>query len=149
VARELDLNCPINRSLSVLGERWTLRILREATLGATRFSEFREQLGIAPDVLTDRLAALVEHGVLERVPYREPGARARSAYELTDSGRELAVLMSALGQWGYRHLPWPVEPTLDFRCADGDRPVHAAFVDDAGREVDAAEVAAVVAGPRD
>jgi DNA-binding HxlR family transcriptional regulator len=142
MARERDLICPINRSLSVLGERWTLLILREATLGATRFSEFRESLGIAPDVLTDRLGALVANGVLERVPYREPGARARHAYHLTESGHELAVLMGALGQWGKRHLPWPEPSPLSFRCADSDRPVHVAFVDDAGHEVAPADVTA-------
>jgi DNA-binding HxlR family transcriptional regulator len=147
MAQQIDLSCPINRSLSVLGERWTLRILREATLGATRFGEFRERLGIAPDVLSDRLGALVEHGVLERVPYREPGARAREAYRLTESGRELSVLMSALGQWGHRHLPCPVDPALDFRCDDGTRSVHAAFVDADGREVPTAEVAAVALPP--
>jgi DNA-binding HxlR family transcriptional regulator len=145
MAREPDLSCPINRSLGVLGERWTLRILREATLGAGRFSEFRDRLGIAPDVLTDRLASLVEHGVLERVPYREPGARARHAYRLTESGHELAVLMAALGEWGHRHLPWPTAPTVGFRCddADGERMVHVAFVDGDGRAVDTADVAAV------
>ena len=143
MARAIDLNCPINRSLSVLGERWTLLILRAAVLGTSRFGEFREQLGIAPDVLTDRLSALVDNGVLERVPYREPGARMRHAYELTESGRELAVLIAALGQWGSRHLPWPVEPTVGFRRADEDAAVHVAFVDDSGHELAPADVAAV------
>jgi DNA-binding HxlR family transcriptional regulator len=140
-----DLSCPIARSLSVLGERWTFLILREAAFGATRFSQFRETLGVAPDVLSDRLATLVDHGVMKRVPYREPGSRARDAYELTDSGRELGVVLSALGQWGARHVPWPERSAYQWRRTDADRPVHVAFVDDAGQEVSPDAVAAVSA----
>jgi DNA-binding HxlR family transcriptional regulator len=62
--------CSIERSLGVLGERWTFLILREAFWGATKFAEFRDRLGIAPDVLSDRLSTLVEYGVLEREPYQ-------------------------------------------------------------------------------
>jgi DNA-binding HxlR family transcriptional regulator len=69
-----DSSCSIARSLGVLGERWTFLILREAFLGATRFAEFRDGLGVAPDVLSDRLATLVAYGVMEREPYREPAA---------------------------------------------------------------------------
>jgi DNA-binding HxlR family transcriptional regulator len=74
MAKVPDATCSIERTLGVLGERWTFLILREAFLGATRFVEFRDRLGVAPDVLTDRLATLVEYGVLEREPYREPGS---------------------------------------------------------------------------
>src|SRR6201995_2677721 len=84
-----DLMCSIARSLCVLGERWTFLILREAFSGVTRFSEFRDRLGVAPDVLTERLATLTEAGVLTREPYQEPGRRARDAYPLTPSGRGL------------------------------------------------------------
>ena len=69
------LMCSIARSLCVLGERWTFLILREAFSGATRFSEFRDRLGVAPDVLTDRLATLTEAGGLTRELYQEPGRR--------------------------------------------------------------------------
>ena len=102
-----DSSCSIARSLGVLGERWTLLILREAFLGANRFAEFRDRLAVAPDVLSDRLATLVEFGVLEREPYREPGARARLAYKLTPAGEELRVVLGALQQWGDLHLPRP------------------------------------------
>ena len=79
--------CSIARTLGVVGERWTFLILREAFLGASRFAEFRDRLGVAPDVLSDRLATLVEFGVMSREPYREPGARSRFAYRLTPAGR--------------------------------------------------------------
>ena len=105
MAKIPDDACSIARTLGAVGERWTLLILREASLGATRFAEFRDRLGVAPDVLSDRLATLVTYGVMAREPYREPGARSRSAYQLTPAGRELQVVLSALQQWGDEHLP--------------------------------------------
>ena len=138
-----DSSCAIARSLGVLGERWTFLILREATLGVTRFAQFRDSLGIAPDVLTERLATLVEYGVLERAAYQEPGSRSRSAYILTPVGRQLAVVLAALQQWGDEHLPWPEGPSMLRRVRDSDRPVHVGFVDDRGREVPAEDVAMI------
>src|SRR6266576_6286587 len=78
MAKNPEDACSIARTLGVVGERWTFLILREAFLGATRFAEFRDRLGVAPDILSDRLATLVEYGVMAREPYREPGARSRS-----------------------------------------------------------------------
>jgi DNA-binding HxlR family transcriptional regulator len=127
--------CSIARSVGVLGERWTFLILREAFFGVTQFARFREQLGVAPDVLSDRLSTLVEYGVMERVPYQEPGARSRYAYELTESGRELAVVLGALQQWGDVHLPRAEGPTVVRRSSKTGRPLHVGFIDDRGREV--------------
>lgn len=148
-----DVVCAVQRSLGVLGERWTFLIVREAFGGATRFAEFRASLGIAADVLTDRLATLVDYGVLVRVPYREPGSRTREAYELTEAGRELDVVLGALQQWGDRHLPCPVGPTIVRRVRDADGPAHVGFVDERGREVASDDVvtvrtAAYPVGPR-
>jgi DNA-binding HxlR family transcriptional regulator len=135
MAKLPDTTCSIERTLGVLGERWTFLILREAFLGAARFVEFRDRLHVAPDVLTDRLATLVEYGVLEREPYQEPGARSRFAYRLTDSGRELQVVLAALQQWGDKYLPRPEGPSMLRRIAGTDCPVHIGFVDPDGREV--------------
>jgi len=135
--------CSIARTLGVVGERWTILILREAFLGASRFAEFRDRLGVAPDVLSDRLATLVEFGVMAREPYQEPGARSRFAYRLTPAGRELQVVLSALQQWGDEHLPWPEGPSMLRRVRDSDRPVHVGFVDEAGQEVAADDVAMI------
>ena len=110
MAKNPEEACSIARTLGVVGERWTFLILREAFLGATRFAEFRDRLGVAPDILSDRLATLVEYGVMAREPYREPGARSRFAYRLTPAGRELQVVLSALQQWGDEHLPRPEGP---------------------------------------
>lgn len=127
--------CSISRSLGVLGERWTFLILRDAFEGITRFDDFRQSLGAAADVLSARLAALVEQGVMEKAEYREPGARKRFEYVLTDAGRELVVILAALQEWGDRHLPWPEGPSLlrlEERTAD---PVHVGFIGSRGQEV--------------
>jgi hypothetical protein len=92
-------------------------------------------------VLSERLNTLVEYGVLARVPYQEPGARARQAYELTDAGRELAVVLGALQQWGDRHLPRPEGPTVIRRARKTGRPLHVGFIDDRGKEIPLDDVA--------
>lgn len=135
MAKVPDDSCSISRSLGVLGERWTLLIVREAVDGHTRFSEFRDKLQISTDILTDRIETLVSHGVLERVPYRQPGSRVRFEYVLTPAGRDLDLVLAALKQWGDEYLPWPQGPTVLHRVSGDTRPVHVGFVDDRGREV--------------
>ena len=95
-------NCSIARALEILGERWTLLIIRDAFLGLRRFDQFQESLGIARNVLTDRLNRLVEEGVLERVRYSERPERYE--YRLTEKGRELNIALAGLRQWGDKHL---------------------------------------------
>ena len=140
-----DSACSIARSLGVLGERWTFLILREAFSGATKFAEFRDRLGIAPDVLSDRLSTLVEYGVMERQPYQEPGARPRFAYQLTPAGTDLRVVLSALQQWGDKYLPRPEGPSVLRRIRGTDLPVHVGYVDDQGDEIALADVAMIPA----
>lgn len=146
MAKVPEASCSIARSLGVVGERWSFLILREAFLGATKFAEFRDRLGIAPDILSDRLATLVEYEVMAREPYREPGARSRTAYRLTPAGRELQVVLSALQQWGDDHLPWPGGPSMLRRVRGTDSPVHVGFIDEQGREVRPADVAIIPSG---
>lgn len=104
-AGEKDEACPIARSMAVLGERWSMLILREAMLGVTRFSDFRETLGISADTLSARLSTLVDAGVFAVVEYQEPGYRRRHAYEMTEAGADASVILAALSQWGHVHLP--------------------------------------------
>ena len=92
------MHCSVAQALEVVGEWWTLLILRDAFLGVTRFDDFAKRLGIARNVLTARLETLVDHDVLTRVPYDE--ARGRYDYRLTDKGRALLPAMTALRQWG-------------------------------------------------
>ncbi|TML52201.1 MAG: helix-turn-helix transcriptional regulator [Actinobacteria bacterium] len=94
--------CSIARSLELVGDRWTLLIVRDLILGLSRFDEFVESLGIASNVLTDRLNRLVEEEIAERIPYSERPDRFE--YRLTAKGRELGPVLLALMQWGDRHV---------------------------------------------
>ena len=147
MGKVLDPTCSIARSLGVLGERWTFLILREAFLGATKFAEFRDRLGIAPDMLSDRLSTLVEYGVMEREPYQEPGARPRFAYRITPAGTELKVVLHALQQWGDKYLPRHEGPSVLRRVRGTELPVHVGYVDDQGNQVALADVAVIPADP--
>src|SRR5260370_37961518 len=111
--------------------------------GVTRFAQFRDALGIAPDVLTDRLTTLVDYGVMSRAPYQEPGSRTRYAYTLTPAGEELHVALGSLQQWRDTYLPRPAGPTVERRTRKTTRPSHVRFIDDGGRAAAATEVAAI------
>ena len=100
-----DMHCSIARTLEVVGEWWTLLIVRDAFFGVTRFEEWQERLGIARNVLTTRLETLVDAGVLERRVYDE--GRDRADYVLTEKGRDLWSVMVMLRQWGDR---WEAAP---------------------------------------
>ena len=137
--------CSVAGTLAVVGEKWSLLVLREAFLGVRRFADFQQALGAPKAVLTDRLATLVREGVLRREPYQAEGARQRHEYRLTDKGRDLYPTLVALMQWGDRYLaddgapPLALEHSdcgaavrLELICADGHtlsgprevRPVH-------------------------
>ena|SRR5579859_3105280 len=103
-----DQVCSVARALEVLGERWTLLIVRDAILGLRRFDDFQASLGVARNVLADRLGRLVEAGVLDRVPYQDRPVRYE--YRLTAMGRELGVPVIGLMHWGDRHLAGPDGP---------------------------------------
>ncbi len=113
--------CSIARTLEVVGERWTILIIRDALLGHTRFDEFLTSLGIARNILTDRLTKLVEHGILTRSRYQDRPVRWE--YRLTGRGRELATPVLALMQWGDRHLAGPDGPPRLVRHATCRHPV--------------------------
>ena len=93
-------NCSIARALEIVGERWTLLIIRDAFLGVTRFEDFHERLGISRNVLNQRVGSLVDAGVLERVASCEHPPR--YDYRLTDKGRDLWPVVTAMRQWGDR-----------------------------------------------
>ncbi|MEH1013413.1 helix-turn-helix domain-containing protein [Micromonospora sp. CPCC 206060] len=118
-------NCTIARAMEILGERWTLVVLREVFNGVRRFDDMRVRTNVPRQVLTNRLATLVDRGVLRREPYREPGARLRHEYRLTAMGMDLwPVLVAVLG-WGDRYLADPDGSPLVVRHADCDGPVRA------------------------
>src|SRR5246127_2381822 len=100
-------DCSIKRTLDVIGEKWTLLVLREAFYGARRFEQFLANVGCARTLLSERLATLVEHGVLQREPYREPGQRERHQYLLTEKGHDLFAAVTALMRGGPDGKPAP------------------------------------------
>jgi DNA-binding HxlR family transcriptional regulator len=105
--RMADDRCGIARGLDLLGERWTGLVLRDVLRGVERFSDLQRELGVAPDVLSDRLMKLTAAGVLTQVEYREPGDRPRSKYVATASGVRLGVVLAALNDWADEFRPVP------------------------------------------
>ncbi|OTG98892.1 MULTISPECIES: winged helix-turn-helix transcriptional regulator [Acinetobacter] len=96
--------CPIARSLSVLGDAWSMLILRDAHAGFTRFDQFRKSLGIAPTMLTKRLSVLVDEGLLEKRQYSEHPPR--EEYLLTQAGKDFLPVLFVIGAWGRKHKPY-------------------------------------------
>jgi DNA-binding HxlR family transcriptional regulator len=135
-------NCSIAKTLEIVGERWTLLIIRDVFLGLRRFDQLQASLGVARNVLTDRLNRLVEEGILERVPYSERPPRFE--YRLTDKGRELGVALTALRQWGDDHLS--EKPPRLLRQRANKKPVVAALVP-RGADVLRLEDVELVPGP--
>ena len=106
-----DMNCSLARSLEVVGEWWTLLILRDCFFGVSRFEAFQQRLGIARNVLSARLDTLVAHGVLERQLYDE--ARERYDYVLTPKGRALWPVLVTLRQWGDQWITGPEQAPVE------------------------------------
>jgi DNA-binding HxlR family transcriptional regulator len=105
-----SVNCSIARALAEVGERWSLLIVREAIMGSTRFDEFTERLGVARNILNDRLATLVQNGVLSRTPSAD-NARIHH-YRLTQKGQELLPVLAALMHWGDRWIHGDIGPPV-------------------------------------
>jgi DNA-binding HxlR family transcriptional regulator len=117
LGREYDnQNCSIARTLELVGERWTLLILRNVFLGIRRFADLQEQLGVARNVLASRLERLVDEGILERRPYGERPVR--HEYRLTEKGRALWPVLVELLQWGDRYAPAADGPPTVLRHED-------------------------------
>ncbi|WDZ82288.1 winged helix-turn-helix transcriptional regulator [Micromonospora cathayae] len=128
-------NCTIGRAMAILGERWTVVVLREVFNGVRRFDDMRVRTGIPRQVLTNRLAGLVAQGVLRREPYREPGARVRHEYRLTPMGLDLWPVLVAVLAWGDRYLADPEGSPLRVRHRDCGAEVQVELRCAAGHEV--------------
>jgi len=111
-----EMTCSVARSLAVVGDRWTLMVLRDCFLGTRRFDAFQRQLGATPHVLTDRLRKLVDAGVLERVAYQERPTR--HEYRLTEKGLDLYPVIASLVRWGDRWEAGAAGPPLELRHRD-------------------------------
>lgn len=118
-----DATCPVARAADLVGDRWSLLVIRDAMDGARSFTDFVERTGIARNILSDRLRKLVARGVLARV---DAGSGRRKQYELTDEGRDLFPVVVALRQWGERHAFAEGEPRSTLVDGRG-RPVPGLF----------------------
>ncbi|MEH0542535.1 helix-turn-helix domain-containing protein [Streptomyces sp. B21-105] len=123
-------NCTVHRTLDLVGEKWSLLLLRDAMNGVRRFDDFRRHVGLSEAVLADRLRKLVAAGILETLAYREPGSRTRHEYRLTRKGWDLWPAMIALKQWGDQYTADPQGPPLEVQHADADcgEPLRAVVV---------------------
>ena len=121
-----DWPCTIARSAAVLGDHWNILIVREACLGTRRFDDFQEALGIGRNILTRRLNALVDDGLLHRVEYQSNPPR--SEYRLTAKGRDAYTVLAAMAAWGDRWLVGPEGTPLVLHHTACDSDMHAEVV---------------------
>ena len=139
-----NMQCPIARSLERVGEWWSILILRDAFHGLTQFDQFQKSLGIAPNMLTRRLNALVEAGLLERRRYTERPPR--DEYVLTERGRDFRPVLWALLAWGNKHFA-PEGPSVMLVDADSGQPADPVLIDRASGKVMSPETVRSAPGP--
>ena len=139
--------CTIERAAEILGDRWSLLILREVISGIRRFDQMTVRTSLPRQVLTDRLERLVAQGILRRTPYREPGQRQRLEYRLTDKGIDLYPVFVAMQQWGDRYLGEEPGPPTEFEHRDCKARVDLVLRCDAGHLTVADDLVAGRLGP--
>jgi DNA-binding HxlR family transcriptional regulator len=133
------MNCGVAQALEQIGDWWTLLIVRDAFFGLSRFSEFEKSLGIAKNILTDRLQKLVDHEILEKAPLDEPGHR--HAYTLTKKGRDLWLVLTAMRLWSDKWVFGKGRVPLKVRERDTGREVAALLaVDRHGDPIDPSQL---------
>jgi DNA-binding HxlR family transcriptional regulator len=136
--------CPVARGLSVIGDRWTLLVLRDCFLGVRRFEPMQERLGITRHVLADRLRKVEAAGVLRRDPYQHRPLRYE--YRLTERGKALYPLLVTLIKWANVHVPPPVEPSVTLVSRETGEPIEPVLIDaNTGKEITYGTVNALVA----
>ena len=136
--------CSLARTLAIIGDNWTLLVLRDCFMGVRRFDDFQQELGTPRTVLSSRLNDLVDAGLLEKKPYKLKGRRARSEYVLTDQGEALRPILIGLTQWGDKWLGADGQPPISFTDAESRDGVRLAFVSKAGREVPVDDLRVVI-----
>lgn len=140
-------NCSIRRTLDVIGEKWTLLVLREAFNGVRRFEQIRAHTGVSDAVLSDRLRTLMDVGILTATPYKEVGRRTRNEYRLTERGLDLYPALVALMQWGDRHLADAAGPARRLSHRGCGEEVRAVVTCAAGHPLESAREGEAHPGP--
>jgi len=138
--------CNLASAIEVVGDRWTLLILRAALYGVRRFDDFQAELKCPRTVLSGRLKSLVDSGLLVKRPYKAPGKRARPEYLLSAMGLSLRPILIGLTQWGDAWLAGGETPPISFTKAGTKSAIRAAFVDADGREVRPDQIRTVIRG---
>jgi DNA-binding HxlR family transcriptional regulator len=136
--------CSIAKTAQILGDRWTVLVVRNLFNGVRRFDALQQHLGIARDVLTKRLTLLVDEGIIERRVYQPEGERARHEYVLTAAGRDLRIVMIALMDWGDAHRPGQGGPPMSLRHRDCGAAIHAHLTCAVGHEIETSTRAELV-----
>lgn len=129
-------NCQVERALAVFGDRQSMVVIREVVNGVRRFDDMQKHSGVNRQVLSNRLAHLVDAGILRKVPYQPEGARLRHEYRLTQKGIELYPILTALSDWGARYVADAAGPAVEMTHRECGAPVHAVLVCEDGHQVD-------------
>ncbi|PRB67500.1 helix-turn-helix domain-containing protein [Arthrobacter sp. MYb213] len=140
-------NCSIQRTLEVVGEKWSLLILREAFNGVRRFDAIRSHLGASEAMISARLNSLMASGILVATPYKEPGHRTRNEYRLTPKGLDLYPIIISLLQWGDRYEADPTGPPLLIKHSGCGEQVSAVVQCALGHVLDTPRESQVSPGP--
>jgi DNA-binding HxlR family transcriptional regulator len=140
-------DCNLAKSFDLIGDRWTLLVLRSALYGIRRFADFQADMGVPRTVLSNRLAGLVESGLMELRDYQDEGQRVRSEYVLTEMGRTLALPFMAMTAWGDRWLGGGKGP-LKLKSTKSGHNVRVAYVDEKDRALPATDVGFEIAKPK-
>jgi DNA-binding HxlR family transcriptional regulator len=136
-------DCNLSKSFELIGDRWTLLILRSAFWGLRRFDDFQADIDVPRSVLSNRLAALVESGIMERREYREAGQRARIEYPLTRMGQALGLPFMAMTAWGDKWLGDGISPLM-LRSKSTGQKFSVALVDERGRRAKGSDIEMVI-----
>jgi len=140
-------NCNIAAALAVVGEKWTFMVLREAFNGIRRFDDMQRRTGAPRQVLSSRLAGLVDEGILRKAPYQEAGQRPRQEYRLTEKGIELFPVIAALLAWGDKYAAAPGGPAVELTHRDCGAPVSLQLACSQGHVLGSARDVTPLPGP--
>ena len=140
-------NCAIGATVGILGERPTFLVLREAFNGVRRFDDMQRRTGMPRQVLSQRLARLVDEGLLRKVPYQENGQRRRTEYRLTEKGLDLYPVLVSLMEWGDKYAVCSTGSEVLRRHRDGGEPVELQIACAGGHGLESAREVTPVPGP--
>ena len=140
-------NCTIGAAVGIIGEKWTFLVLREVFNGVRRFDDMQRRTQAPRQILSDRLARLVDRGLLRKVPYQEHGQRSRHEYRLTEAGLDLYPVLVALMQWGDRYAVGPAGPLALLTHRDCGESVRLQLMCAAGHKLESAREVTPLPGP--